>query len=111
LLRIENVDVNFKEEQELKFAVTIESERKAEKNIRHVSGFAQQLTEEVSCWDYGNGLHNFYIGFVSIKTRLGYENWYKERKPRFKKTSKITQQKPLQKNLWVISGSGSLPIV
>jgi hypothetical protein len=75
----------------LKFAVTIESDTEAEMNIRHVNDFTQELSEVVKSWDYGDGLQNFYIGFVCIKTRPGYKDWYKERKPRFKKVSKTTR--------------------
>ena len=73
----------------MKFSVTIESDSEAEKNIRHVSDFTQLLTRDVSSWDYGDGLQHFYIGFVCIKIQAGYEDWFNERKPRFKKTSKI----------------------
>ncbi len=38
---------------------------------------------------YGEGVLNIIIGFICIKTRPGYENWHKIRKPRFKSHSVV----------------------
>lgn len=73
----------------MKFGIGMEIEPDCTKSAHalqsHVNGIAKFL--ELS--DYGSGVEHFTIGLVAIKSRPGYEEWFKQRKPRHKKEQNI----------------------
>jgi len=48
--------------------------------VQEVSNNLQSLLKNKS---YGTDIETFLIGFLAVKTKPGYEDWYKEKKPRY----------------------------
>jgi len=69
----------------LKFGVSQEVNWKAEESSHALQDFVDKLAVKISSQDYGAAIEHFIIGFICIRTEPGYEEWYKERKPRFRK--------------------------
>jgi hypothetical protein len=53
-----------------------------------VQRFADVLADALD-QDYGADLQNFTIGLVCMRSRPGYEGWYKARRPRFQTRERV----------------------
>lgn len=73
----------------MEFGIGMEIDEEASASASAVQAFANSLEEFIRSRNYGAGVERFTIGLVVIKTRPGYENWFKQRKPRFQKIQKI----------------------
>ncbi len=73
----------------MKFGVSQEVNWKAEESSYALQNFVDELAVKISSQDYGTAIEHFIIGFICIRTEPGYEEWYKERKPRFRKLKKV----------------------
>ena len=73
----------------MNFGVGLEIDSEAYKKARLIQELFDDLGEFVSSNDFGSGIEHYTIGVVCIFTRPGYEEWYKERKPRFRNEQKI----------------------
>lgn len=51
-----------------------------------------QLNQLIEKEKYGNIVNEIYIGIILVKTRPGYEKWFKERKIRFKASQILRNQ-------------------
>lgn len=66
----------------MEFAITQEVDTNASKKSHIIQKVSDDLQNYLKEKNYGSDIETFLIGFISIKTKLGYE-WYKERKPRY----------------------------
>lgn len=73
----------------MEFGITVEIDAEAHKKSPLIHDLADDLSNFISPFDFGAGIERILIGFVCILTQPGYENWYKERKPRFTKADRI----------------------
>ncbi|HVH06187.1 MAG TPA: hypothetical protein VNE71_09340 [Myxococcota bacterium] len=62
----------------------MEIDAEAERNARAVHDFGTFLSDAMA-EDYGVGIRSFTIGIICVRSRPGYENWYRPRKPRYRK--------------------------
>ncbi|MCD6011277.1 MAG: hypothetical protein K0Q79_1139 [Flavipsychrobacter sp.] len=53
--------------------------------IKHL---ADAINKHVSGDNYGADIEHYFIGFICIKTPPGYEEWYKNRRPRYRELAK-----------------------
>ncbi|GBL06342.1 hypothetical protein [Glaciecola sp. KUL10] len=74
----------------MNFVIAQEIDWKAEKSTRALQCFIDKLVVKINEREYGSGIEHIYIGFICIKLPTGYEEWYKERKPIFRKVQKLT---------------------
>lgn len=72
----------------MEFGITVEIDAEAHKKSPLIHDLADGLSNFISSFDFGAGTERILIGIVCILTQPGYENWYKERKPRFTKADK-----------------------
>ncbi len=73
----------------MEFGIGMEIDNEASTSAHAVQDFVKRLAEYIRSRNYGAGVEHFTIGLVAIKSTPGYENWFKERKPRFQKIQKI----------------------
>ena len=73
----------------MKFSVAIEFDQEAYERSSDIQEFVDRLSMYIQDRDYGSGVEHVTIGLVIIKSRQGYENWFKQRPPRFIKLQKI----------------------
>ena len=73
----------------MEFGIGMESEKEASKSGSYVHSFVDRLSEFIRARDYGYGIEHFTIGLVVIRSRPGYDGWFKQRKPRFRKVQKL----------------------
>lgn len=73
----------------MEFGIGMEIEKEASKSGSYVHAFVERLSELIRARDYGSGIEHFTIGLVVIRSRPGYEGWFKQRKPRFQKVQKL----------------------
>ena len=80
----------------MEFTITIEADLEAEKKINLIINLSNNLKEYFKNRTFGKDISTVLIGCICIKTKVGYEEWYKQRKPKyvdFKITkSKITNE-------------------
>jgi hypothetical protein len=69
----------------MKFGVSMEIEKSAQKSWLELQAVVDSLSKFVETHEYGTGIEHFTVGLVCIKTKPGYEAWYKQRKPMFRK--------------------------
>ena len=68
----------------MNFSITLEIDQNAYHRSLQINKLSKGLNSFFKKKDYGEDLLNLYIGLICVKTRLGYEEWFKIRKPRFK---------------------------
>jgi len=73
----------------MEFGIGMEIEKEASKSGSYVHSFVDHLSEFIRARYYGSGIEHFTIGLVVIRSRPGYEDWFKQRKPRFRKIQKL----------------------
>ncbi len=73
----------------MKFGVAMELDWKAEESSHTLQNFVDALAIRISKRNYGSAIENFTVGLICIKTEVGYEEWNKERKPRFRSLEKV----------------------
>ena len=71
------------------FGIGMEIDKEASKSSYYVHSFVDRLSEFIRTRYYGSGIEHFTIGLVVIRSSLGYEDWFKQRKPRFRKVQKL----------------------
>lgn len=72
----------------MKFGIAVEIDAKAHKKSSLIHDLSDDLSILINSFDFGADVEQILIGFVCILTEPGYENWFKERKPRFTKANK-----------------------
>lgn len=78
----------------MKFSFVLEIDSEAQEKSTLINALSQSLEDYFKDKDYGNDIKTFYIRITCIKTKPGYEAWYKLIKPKYidysKTTSKLT---------------------
>ncbi len=76
----------------MRFKITLEIDGDAD----HKSRLIRQLSDEIEIFlnekEYGEEIQNYLLGCICIKTKEGYEGWYKTRKPKYTKYKKVVNQ-------------------
>lgn len=67
----------------MEFGITQEVDNKSGDKSYLVQKVSDNLETFLKNRSYGEDVETFLIGFVAIKTKPGYEEWYKERKPKY----------------------------
>jgi len=67
----------------MKFGITQELDNRSNAKSNLINEISDNLESFLIHKNYGADIETFLIGFVGIKTKPGYEEWYKERKPRY----------------------------
>lgn len=67
----------------MEFGITQEVDNKSGDKSYLVQKISDNLENFLKNRSYGEDVETFLIGFVAIKTKPGYEEWYKERKPKY----------------------------
>ncbi|MPS72457.1 MAG: hypothetical protein E2590_04820 [Chryseobacterium sp.] len=67
----------------MEFAITKELDTGTNKKTNLIQEISDNLKFFLKNKSYGEDIETFYIGFVGIKTKIGYEQFFKERKPRY----------------------------
>lgn len=67
----------------MEFAITKELDIKSYEKSTLIQEVSDDLGSYLKNRNYGDDIEVFLIGFVGVKTKPGYEDWYKERKPRY----------------------------
>ncbi|MCB1121951.1 MAG: hypothetical protein KJT03_10405 [Verrucomicrobiae bacterium] len=73
----------------MKFGISFEIDHDLQKASEVISRFADDLSRELEKEDFGSDVEDITIGIIWTRTVEGYEDWFKERKPRFRKTQTI----------------------
>lgn len=68
----------------MNFGISLEIDIEAKSKSSLIINLSEDLKTFFSEKHYGEGVLNFFIGCICIKTKPGYEEWYKIRKPRYK---------------------------
>lgn len=73
----------------MEFKITLEIDSTAQ----HKSSFINSLSQEINAFfegkSYGEDIKHFFIGCICVKTKEGYEDWFKIRKPKYTDYKKI----------------------
>lgn len=77
----------------MKFGITLEIDTEAEQKSNLIYAMSEALETYLNSKVYGTDILNYFIGFICIKTKLGYEDWYKIRRPKYKEIEKIKSTK------------------
>lgn len=76
----------------MRFKITLEIDRDAD----HKSQLINQLSDEINIFlnknNYGEDIQNYLLGCICIKTKEGYEGWYKVRKPKYTDYKKVVNR-------------------
>lgn len=73
----------------MEFGIGMEIENEASQSCSDVQVFVDRLSKFIRSRYYGTGVEHFTIGLIVIRSRPGYEAWFKQRKPLFRKIQKI----------------------
>jgi hypothetical protein len=73
----------------VKIGISMEVEESANERSTELQEFIDNLSHHIEQFDYGTGIQYFTVGLVCIKSMPGYENWYQQRKPKFKSVEKV----------------------
>ena len=71
------------------FGITIEIDAKADIKSSTIQDFSDELSSYLKQHNFGFDINSVLVGLICIRTTPGYEDWYKARKRRFKKQSKL----------------------
>jgi hypothetical protein len=72
----------------VKFGVGMEIGEEAVESCNYVQAFVDRLSEFIRARNYGSGIEHFTVGLIAIRSKPGYEDWYKQRRPRFQKVQR-----------------------
>jgi hypothetical protein len=72
----------------MEFGITLEIDSQASSKAEIIQNFSDELSKLICSHSFGVDVEQIIIGFICILTVPGYEEWYKERKPRFTKANK-----------------------
>ncbi|WP_152640792.1 hypothetical protein [Flavobacterium sp. 316] len=67
----------------MNFKITLEIDNNAEKKAKDIIDLSEQLHSHFLSKNYGSDVKEVLIGAIIIKTRPGYEDWFKIRKPKY----------------------------
>ncbi|WP_312555286.1 hypothetical protein [Empedobacter brevis] len=67
----------------MEFGITQELDTGTNKKSNLIQDISDNLESFLKNKNYGEDVETFLIGFVGVKTKPGYEEWYKERKPKY----------------------------
>ena len=67
----------------MEFGLTLEIDSKAYKKANLINDLSEELEKYFKNKNYGNDIEEYLIGVICIKTKEGFEDWYKKRKPRY----------------------------
>jgi len=67
----------------MKFAITQELDAVTNKKANLIQSISNDLESFLKNKNYGSDIETFYIGFIGIKTKVGFDNYYKERSPKY----------------------------
>lgn len=67
----------------MEFAITKELDTGTNKKTNLIQEISDNLEFFLKNKSYGEDIGTFYIGFVGVKTKIGYEHFFKERKPKY----------------------------
>lgn len=67
----------------MKFAIVQYLDTKSEKKSHLIQDISNDIQEILKEKNYGDDIETFLIGFLGVKTKIGYEDWYKEKKPKY----------------------------
>lgn len=67
----------------MEFGITQELDTGTNKKSNLIQEISDNLESFLKNKNYGKDVETFLIGFVGIRTKPGYEEWYKERKPKY----------------------------
>lgn len=70
--------IKFSDKNIMKFAITQEVDTRSGKKSDIIQQVSNDLENYLKDKNYGSDIETFLIGFVGVKTRPGYEEWYKE---------------------------------
>jgi Immunity protein 44 len=73
----------------MNFGISLEFDADAYVKSKIVRSLSDNIKDYLKGKNYGEVIQHFFIGCICIKTRPGYEKWYKARKPRYKETDNI----------------------
>ena len=74
----------------MEFGIGMEIDNEASISAPAVQAFVGHLAEYIRSRNYGADVEHFTMGLVVIRSRPGYEGWFKQRNPRFQKMQKST---------------------
>jgi hypothetical protein len=67
----------------MEFKISLEIDIEAENKRNVIISLSQELNYFFKSRNYGKDVNHFLLGCICIKTKEGYENWYKIRKPKY----------------------------
>lgn len=70
----------------MKFAISLEIDTEAQYKASLIHSMSNEINVHLQSQSLGDGILNYFIGCICIKTKPGYEQWYRERKPRYRKS-------------------------
>jgi len=73
----------------MEFGLTQEIDAEAESKSVLINSLSSLLESYFSNKEYGKGIEHFLIGIICVRSRPGYEDWFKVRKPKYKAVDKI----------------------
>ncbi len=73
----------------MKFSITLEIDSQAYHKATLINDLSNKLESYFAEKSYGEGIQNYLVGCICIKTQPGYEDWNKKRKPRYKDVRKV----------------------
>jgi len=73
----------------MEFGIGMEIGDEASTSASAVQAFVDRLAEYIRSRNYGAGVEHFTIGLVAVRSRPGYEGWFKQRPPRFQTIQKV----------------------
>ena len=88
----------------MKFGITLEIDIKAEAKSSLIINTSEGLKAYLAKKKYGSEVLIYTIGLICVKTKPGYEDWYKIRRPKYKEINKF---KSLDGSMVEIKGSFS----
>jgi len=78
----------------MNFKITLEIDNDAQSKVKDIINLSDSIQSFLINKYYGSDLKEILIALICIKTKKGYENWYKIRKPKYtdykKKVNKLT---------------------
>ncbi|TLX23342.1 hypothetical protein FE904_22370 [Chryseobacterium indologenes] len=67
----------------MNFAIVQHTDTNSNEKSDIVQNISNNLEELLKNKSYGSDIETFLIGFLCVKTKSGYEDWYKENKPKY----------------------------
>lgn len=67
----------------MRFRITVEIDVESEHKSKIIRELSDDLETFFSSKNYGEDIQNYLLGCICIRTKKGYEDWYKIRKPKY----------------------------